>query len=125
MGTYKAFVDDFKEVRRDSEEVALKMEARGAVNIQAKLEGNKPKIIEINPRFSATWPMRSTAGINEPDIVFRNFILGEDIKISSYQRLICMRYWSEVYLRYSTYEKTSSTGTVEVKNNGSFIPNYF
>jgi carbamoyl-phosphate synthase large subunit len=123
--TYKAFIDDFKDVRRDSEEVALKLEARGAINIQAKLEGNKPKIFEINPRFSATCPIRSTAGINEPDIVFRNLILGEDIKISSYQRLICMRYSSEVYVGYSTYEKASSIGTVEVENNDSFIPNYF
>jgi hypothetical protein len=34
--------------------------------------------------------MRSAAGINEPDIIFRNLVLGEDIEVDIYQRLICM-----------------------------------
>lgn len=123
--TYKAFIDDFEGIRRSSEEAALKFGARGAINIQAKLEGNEPKIFEINPRFSATCPMRSAAGINEPDIVFRNAVLNEGIeKIDKYQRLICMRYWDEVYIQYSTYEKTSNNGKVE-NNNDSFRLNYF
>ena len=74
---------DFENIRRSAEEVALKLGARGAINIQAKLKGSEPKIFEINPRFSATCPMRSVAGINEPDIVFRNTILGEDIEEST------------------------------------------
>jgi carbamoyl-phosphate synthase large subunit len=123
--TYKAFIDDFESIRRSAEEVALKFGARGAINIQAKLEGNELKIFEINPRFSATCPMRSAAGINEPDIVFRNAVLNEGIeKIKKYQRLICMRYWDEVYVQYPTYEKTSNNGKVE-NNNDSFTLNYF
>jgi carbamoyl-phosphate synthase large subunit len=121
--TYKAFIDDYKEVRRSSEEVALKLGARGAINIQAKLIENKPKIFEINPRFSATCPMRSVAGINEPDIVFRNSVLGEEIKVRSYSRLVCMRYWNEVYTDFPTYENLTSTGTLGA--NDSFTLNYF
>ncbi|MFL6456178.1 MAG: ATP-grasp domain-containing protein [Nitrososphaeraceae archaeon] len=122
--TYKAFIDSFESIRRSAEEVALKLGARGAINIQAKLRRNEPKIFEINPRFSATCPMRSAAGINEPDIVFRNLVLGEDIKVDAYQRLICMRYWNEVYVQYATYEKTSNTRKIEDDNN-SFIIDYF
>lgn len=121
--TYKAFIGDFKKIRSSSEETALKLGTRGAINIQAKLQGEEPKIFEINPRFSATTPMRSTAGINEPDIVFRNNILGEEIKIEHYERLICMRYWNEVYINYSTYEKTLNAGRIDGVN--SFIHNYF
>ncbi|HET7148095.1 MAG TPA: ATP-grasp domain-containing protein [Candidatus Nitrosopolaris sp.] len=121
--TYKAFIDDHKEVRRSSEEAALKLGGRGAINIQAKLVEDKPKIFEINPRFSATCPMRSVAGINEPDIVFRNTILGEEIRVRSYRRLVCMRYWNEVYTDFSTYENLTSTGTVG--SNDSFTLNYF
>ncbi len=121
--TYKAFIDDYKEVRRSSEEAALKLGARGAINIQAKLIENKPKIFEINPRFSATCPMRSVAGINEPDIVFRNCVLGEEIKVRSYRRLVCMRYWNEVYTDFPTYENLTSTGTLGA--NDSFTLNYF
>jgi carbamoyl-phosphate synthase large subunit len=130
--TYKAFIDDFEDIRRSAEKVALKLGARGAINIQAKLKGSEPKIFEINPRFSATCPMRSAAGINEPDVIFRNVTLGEDIKIYEYQRLVCLRYWNEVYVQYATYENTHLTGKVENisshnynNNNNSFILNYF
>ncbi|MGC2681978.1 MAG: ATP-grasp domain-containing protein [Candidatus Nitrosopolaris sp.] len=121
--TYKAFIDDYREVRRSSEEAAIKLGGRGSINIQAKLVRNKPKIFEINPRFSATCPMRSAAGINEPDIVFRNSVLGEEIKLKRYRRLVCMRYWNEVYTDFHTYEKARSTG--RVGDNNSFTLNYF
>ncbi|HXX99163.1 MAG TPA: ATP-grasp domain-containing protein [Candidatus Bathyarchaeia archaeon] len=121
--TYKAFIDDYRDVRRSSEEAALKLGGRGSINIQAKLVGNKPKIFEINPRFSATCPMRSAAGINEPDIVFRNFVLGEEIRVKRYRKLVCMRYWNEVYTDFPTYEKARNTG--RVGNNDSFTLNYF
>jgi len=121
--TYKAFVDDFHDVRKSAEETALKFGCRGSINIQAKMIENMPKIFEINPRFSATCPIRATAGVNEPDIVFRNFVLGEEIKIDTYQKLVCLRYWNEVYVPYSTYEKTNKMR--KVTNSDSFIPNYF
>jgi carbamoyl-phosphate synthase large subunit len=120
--TYKAFIDDFVAIRRSAEEVALKLRATGAINIQAKLQRNEPKIFEINPRFSATCPMRSAAGINEPDMVFRNTVLGEDIKVDRYQKLVCMRYWNEIYVRYDVYEKTANNGSIE--NSDSFLLNY-
>ena len=122
--TYKAFIDNFEHIRKSAEEAALKLGSRGAINIQARLKANEPKIFEINPRFSATCPMRSAAGINEPDIVFRNTILNEDIKIDTYRKLVCMRYWNEVYIPSIVYEKAFTNGRVE-NNNGSFMLNYF
>jgi carbamoyl-phosphate synthase large subunit len=90
--------------------------------VQAKLEADSPVVFEINPRFSATCPMRAVAGVNEPDIVFRNSVLGEEFKVDSYKRLVCMRYWNEVYLPYSLYEKALHSGKIE---KGSFVPDYF
>jgi carbamoyl-phosphate synthase large subunit len=121
--TYKAFIDDFRNIRKSAEEVALKLGASGPINVQTKLEGDVPVVFEINPRFSATCPMRAAAGVNEPDVVFRNAVLGEEIKVDSYERLVCMRYWNEVYVPYALYEKTSSTGRVQ--KDGSFVPDYF
>jgi len=121
--TYKAFVDDFHDIRKSAEETALKFRCKGSINIQAKMIENTPKIFEINPRFSATCPIRAASGVNEPDIVFRNFVLGEEIKINAYQKLVCMRYWNEVYVPYAIYEKTNNTG--KVSNSDSFILNYF
>ncbi|CUR52256.1 putative carbamoylphosphate synthase large subunit [Nitrosotalea devaniterrae] len=121
--TYRAFIDNFKNIRRSAEQVAVKIKAIGAINIQAKTVNEKPKIFEINARFSATSPLRAVAGINEPDIVFRNIVLGENIKIKEYKKLVCMRYWNEVYVPYTTYKKVEHRKKVE--HSDAFIPEYF
>ncbi|TBR11044.1 MAG: ATP-grasp domain-containing protein [Candidatus Nitrosotenuis sp.] len=121
--TYKAFIDDYDSINKCAEDVAIKIGARGSINIQSKLMDDKPKIFEINPRFSATCPLRATAGVNEPDIIFRNVLLNEKIRIRDYRKLVCMRYWNEVYVPISTYDKTKNDKVVQ--NSDAFIPNYF
>jgi carbamoyl-phosphate synthase large subunit len=121
--TYKAFIDVFGKVRKSAEEIAMRLGARGAVNIQAKLVDGIPKVFEINPRFSATSPLRAVAGVNEPDIVFRNVVMSEDIEVRGYQKLVCMRYWNEVYLPLPTFEKTAKK--LRVENADSFVLPYF
>lgn len=121
--TYKAIIDSFNEVRQPAEKIALKLGVRGAVNIQAMRVGNEIKVFEINPRFSATCPMRAVAGINEPDMVLRNIFMNEEFSETKYKRLLCMRYWQEVYVEYSTYKQTSDEGMVKASN--SLLPYYF
>jgi carbamoyl-phosphate synthase large subunit len=104
--TYKAFIDAFDGVRESAEQVALKLGARGPINVQSRLVDGSPKTFEINPRLSASSPMRAVAGVNEPDILYRNAVLGEEPRVSQYQKLVAMRYWNEVYVRQSTYERT-------------------
>ncbi|HJW19288.1 MAG TPA: ATP-grasp domain-containing protein, partial [Candidatus Nitrosotalea sp.] len=121
--TYKAFIDNYKVVRQSAEQAALKIGARGAINIQAKIAKGKPKIFEINARFSATSPLRAVAGINEPDIVFRNMVLDEHINMKEYKKLVCLRYWNEVYIPYSTYKKVEHDK--KVQRSDAFIQDYF
>jgi carbamoyl-phosphate synthase large subunit len=121
--TYKAFVDDFASVRSSAEEIALKMGVKGPVNIQARLSGGKPKVFEINPRFSASTAIRAAAGVNEPDIVFRNWVLGEQVKVEGYKKLVCLRYLNEVFVPQSTYEVMARDGRVERAN--ATTPDYF
>ena len=111
--TYKAFVDDFPVVRGSAEEIALKMRVRGPVNIQARLCGGEPKVFEINPRFSASAAIRAAAGVNEPDIVFRNWVLGEEVKVEGCRKLACLRYLNEVFVPESSYEELVREGRVE------------
>ena len=111
--TFKAFVDDFGTVRASAEQVALKMKIRGPLNIQARLSGDEPKVFEINPRFSASAAIRAAAGINEPDIVFRNWVLGEEISVASFQKLVCLRYYNEVIVPASAYDQFVREGRVE------------
>ena len=125
--THKAFIDDYQNVRRFAEEVALRLGTPGAINVQTKVENDEhePQVIEINPRFSATCPLRSVAGVNEPDIIFRNAVLGEEVKVTSYDRLFCGRYYNEVYVPLEEYERVSRVPQVEIQNTNSFIPDYF
>jgi carbamoyl-phosphate synthase large subunit len=121
--TYKAFIENYDSVNTYAENIALNIGARGSINIQSKIVDDKPKTIEINPRFSATCPLRTVSGVNEPDIIFRNLVLNEKIKIKSYRKLMCMRYWNEVYIPTSTYEKTKRNSLIQ--NSDAFIPDYF
>jgi len=121
--TYKAFLDDFKAIREHAENIALKLGATGPINVQCCVDTEIPKTFEINPRFSATMPIRAVAGVNEVDIVFRNFVLGEEIKITDYKKLVCFRYWNEVYVPYSDYEKLLKEKKID--SSGSYVVDYF
>ena len=149
--TYKAFIDDYPKVRLSAENVVEKLGVTGAVNIQAKyvqneeapsssqnaavsetrnlneiLHNGRMKIFEINPRFSATCQLRSYAGINEPDIVFRNVVFDEKVdKISICRKLVCMRYWNEVYVDLEAYQNLKCVGSVKQGLENSNVPGYF
>ncbi|HUU48883.1 MAG TPA: ATP-grasp domain-containing protein [Nitrosopumilaceae archaeon] len=121
--TNKAFVDDYNLVRESAKDAAIKLGCTGAINVQAIQANEEVKIFEINPRFSASVPIRATAGVNEPDIIFRNNILDEEIMVNDYQKLVCMRYLDEMYVPLSTFNK--SIDDTRVENSDSFTESYF
>lgn len=124
--TYKAFIDKYPRVDKICRKVAEKLETIGPINIQSRIDpdDNKIKIIEINPRFSASCPMRTVAGINEPDIMIRNIIFEEKINIKNHRQLVCMRYWDETYLDLADFNKIKSTKS-STKSLKSEKINYF
>lgn len=122
--TYKAIVDSFDLIRKSAEKVALKLGTRTAINIQAKFDGKEAKVFEINPRLSATLPIRAVAGINEPDILYRNSVLGEEIRIQEYKKLLCLRYWNEIYVEPSAYQQMSRLKQIR-QHDGSYSIDYF
>lgn len=109
--TYKAFIDRYPRVEKVCRKVAEKLDTAGPVNIQTRNDpdDDEIKIIEINPRFSASCPMRTAAGINEPDIMIRNILFSEKIKMKNYRQLVCMRYWDETYLELADYNKIKAS----------------
>lgn len=121
--TYKAFIENNQKVRRESERISLAIGARGPINIQGKLCNGKFKVFEINPRFSATLPIRAVAGINEPDITFKNFCLGIEEKANDFEEMICFRYLNEVYIPKSEHHNLKDTR--EMKRSNSFTVDYF
>lgn len=68
------------------EHVARAVHSTGPINVQLRLnEDNSPLVLEINPRFSGSAPMRALGGFNEPDMIIRNFLLGEELSPVPYQ----------------------------------------
>lgn len=78
-GISQGRVDDFPEVRECCERVGKALGARYAINVQCRLVDGRPLIFEINPRFSGTSSIRAMLGFNEPDLLIRKHVLGEDI----------------------------------------------
>jgi carbamoyl-phosphate synthase large subunit len=120
--TYKAFVDDFKEARRSAEEVAIRLGCRGPLNVQARMSEGRLKVFEINPRVSASCPIRAVAGVNEPDILYRNAVMGEEIRVENYEKLVCLRYWNEVYVPMEAFERMAQNS--EIRGPQGFVPTY-
>lgn len=121
--TYKGFINGYEDIERASEKVALRVGGRGALNVQGRLCHEEFNIFEINPRFSASCPLRAVAKVNEPDIVFRNTVLNERIKVEQHDRIVCLRYWNEIYVPYPVYEQLTNSKKIEGEH--SFIPAYF
>jgi carbamoyl-phosphate synthase large subunit len=124
--TYKAIIDKFPKIKKISETTAKKIGGIGAINIQMRIDDtdNVAKIIEINPRFSASCPMRTVAGINEPDIIIRNNLFEEKIKITDYKSLLCLRYWNESYLDLEKFKNIKSSKE-KINKINSFTIDYF
>ncbi len=121
--TAKAFVEDFPTVRRAAEKVAKAMLSRGPLNVQARMEEGAAKVFEVNPRFSASCPIRAVAGVNEPDLLFRSWVLGQRPRPPRMKEIVAFRYLNEVYISREDYEETSRTGRSE--GTRSSIPDYF
>lgn len=121
--TYKGFINGYDDIERAAEKVVMNLGGRGALNVQGRLCHEEFNILEINPRFSASCPLRAVAKVNEPDIVFRNAVLKERIKVDHHDSIICLRYWNEVYVPYADYERLAEGKKID--DSGSFIPEYF
>jgi carbamoyl-phosphate synthase large subunit len=93
--TYRAFVDDYPELNRAVRTWTETLKPRGPVNFQFRLDGGRPKVFEINARFSGTTPLRAHAGFNEVEMVLRHVLGGENEPPPAIKRLTILRHWSE------------------------------
>ena len=59
-----------EELIRYTEEICKALKFIGPINLQFKLDyAGKPKLVEINPRFSGGLPITAAAGINPLEIL--------------------------------------------------------
>ncbi len=78
-GVSQGDIGRFKEVTQQCREIADRLGSRGPLNLQCRFVDGKVRVFEINPRFSGTTSLRAMVGLNEPDLLMRRHLQGQDI----------------------------------------------
>ena len=98
-GISQGQIGRFPEVTSQCEKIAEKLGCRSAVNIQLRFVDGKCYVFEINPRYSGTSSFRAMVGYNEPDIMIRKYLMGEEIEPHfPYKEGIIMRGLDETFM---------------------------
>lgn len=71
--------EEYNELNLAAQNIALKINSRGPLNIQCRLKNDELYVFEINPRFSGTTPFRTLLGFNEANTLLKKVIEGIDI----------------------------------------------
>ena len=91
-GISQGQVGSWPEILRQCEKIASLLKPRAPVNIQCRVVGGVVIPFEINPRFSGTTSLRAMVGYNEPDVLIRRDVLGEDVELGfNYQSGLILR----------------------------------
>lgn len=78
-GISQGEVGSWPEIRQSCEAMAASLRPTAPVNIQCRVVDGEVVPFEINPRFSGTTSLRAMAGYNEPDVLVRRDVFGEEI----------------------------------------------
>jgi carbamoyl-phosphate synthase large subunit len=86
-GYSQGFIVRAPAIQAFCEELALRLESRGPLNIQLRLDfaTKEPLVFEVHPRFSGTTPIRADVGFNEVDLLLRNALFGESFARLDYR----------------------------------------
>jgi carbamoyl-phosphate synthase large subunit len=71
---------------------------RGMLNVQLRSTPRGPVPFELNIRCSGTSAIRAYYGFNEPEMVIRHYLLGEEIEPPEVRTGYVIRYWNEMFL---------------------------
>lgn len=82
---------DYPQIRQECERIALALDSRGPLNIQCRVHRGEVYVFEINPRLSGTTYLRALAGRNDPDILIRRHLLGDNAPLSEYKEGLALR----------------------------------
>jgi len=102
--TYKAQVDQNPEVLAFVTALIKKVKPFGPCNVQLRLRGGIPYVLEINARCSGTTAARTLAGFNEPKMIL-DHLEGKEVTHSVENGLEILRYWQELVVRPSDRER--------------------
>jgi carbamoyl-phosphate synthase large subunit len=84
-GYSQGFIIKHSFLQSQCEALALRIGARGPLNVQCRIADGKVYVFEVHPRFSGTSSIRAAVGFNEPDVLIRSLVLGEQFGRLSYR----------------------------------------
>lgn len=78
-GVSQGLVGKFPEITSQAREIAEALGSAGPLNLQCRLVDGRLRVFEINPRYSGTTSLRALVGFNEPDLMIRRHLYGEEV----------------------------------------------
>jgi carbamoyl-phosphate synthase large subunit len=97
--THRAYVEPFEELNLFVREAAEALQPFGPVNFQFRTDAQgKPRVFEINARFSGATPLRALAGFNEVEMCIRRLLFGEPIQAAPLRNGIILRHLTETFV---------------------------
>lgn len=91
-------VDTFTELHSALMGIGKALPIMGSLNIQLMVGAQGPIPFELNARFSGTVATRAHFGFNEPEMVLRNYFLGEMLPFPSIRKGLALSFKEEVFV---------------------------
>jgi carbamoyl-phosphate synthase large subunit len=108
-GYSQGFITKHHRVQAVCEELAVKLGARGPLNIQCRLVGNDVYVFEVHPRFSGTTSIRAAVGFNEPDILIKDYLFQAPVRRVNYQTdMVAIRAFSNLLVPLAAFREVQS-----------------
>ena len=96
--TYRAEIGFWPEIQDLLLSIGSALRPRGMLNVQLRMTERGPVPFELNIRCSGTSAIRAYFGYNEPEMLLRHYVLGEDLTPPTPRTGYAIRYWNEVFL---------------------------
>lgn len=96
--TYRAEIGYWPEIDELLRKIGRAFQPTGVMNVQLRQTDSGPVPFELNIRCSGTSAIRAYFGYNEPEMLLRHYVLGEDIRVFPARTGYVFRYWNEVFL---------------------------
>ena len=79
-------------------QIGAMLSSLGSLNVQLMIGKDGPVPFEFNARFSGTTSVRAHFGFNEPEMVLRNYYLGETITAPAIRKGLAISYKEDVFI---------------------------
>lgn len=100
--TYRAEIGFWPSIHEQLLAIGSALRPRGVLNVQLRMTPRGPVPFELNIRCSATTSIRAYFGYNEPEMLLRHYVLGEELEAPQARTGYVFRYWNEVFVEGKT-----------------------